>query len=148
MLKFLFSDAEVHFNYRHPDLQRPTSQNLEFDIFLPSLAIAVEYHGEMHYKSHVVFGELKMRQDRDKVKREICAKEGITLIEIPFWWDNSEQSLIATLQQYRPELLTDRESSFPIPSEIPPRLATMRHDNYDTLNLPVKWEEKFLESKW
>lgn len=30
--------------------------------------------------------------------------EGITLIEVPYWWDKSISSLVATIYHYRPDL--------------------------------------------
>lgn len=41
---------------------------------------------------------------RDSFKREGSAKQGITLIEIPFWWDYSLGSLAATLFKARPDI--------------------------------------------
>lgn len=42
-------------------------------------------------------------------------KYGITLIEVPYWWDSSVESLAATIQTQRPELV----SNFPIGKPIP-----------------------------
>jgi hypothetical protein len=41
---------------------------------------------------------------------------GITLIEIPYWWDKKYESLEATIYDQRPELL----SRIPVTSPIPP----------------------------
>ena len=42
-----------------------------------------------------------------KKKRSICKENGITLIEIPYWWDFKKSSLIATIHQQRPDLILD-----------------------------------------
>lgn len=46
---------------------------------------------------------------RDKEKRKICEKEGITLIEIPYWWDKKIPSLATTIQQQRPDLIQNQK---------------------------------------
>lgn len=48
---------------------------------------------------------------RDEEKRIACEAEGITLIEVPYWWDGNVASLMATIKSARPDLLTD----FPLP---------------------------------
>lgn len=42
--------------------------------------------------------------DRDELKIKLCERAGITLIEVPYWWDLSEAALRATLANIRPEL--------------------------------------------
>jgi hypothetical protein len=47
---------------------------------------------------------------------------GITLIDIPYWWDGSTESLKATICKYKPDLLTQLGHPHPtlvIPTEAP-----------------------------
>eukprot|EP01114_Cavostelium_apophysatum_P019216 TRINITY_DN6130_c0_g1_i2.p1 TRINITY_DN6130_c0_g1~~TRINITY_DN6130_c0_g1_i2.p1 ORF type:complete len:465 (-),score=99.86 TRINITY_DN6130_c0_g1_i2:53-1447(-) len=44
---------------------------------------------------------------RDNEKRRVCKEAGITLVEIPYWWDRSDLSLFATIKKYRPDLLSN-----------------------------------------
>ena len=57
-----------------------------FDIFVREESLAIEYHGNSHYEpmSHINFYEedVNARKEKDTLRREICAKAGITLIEI------------------------------------------------------------------
>ncbi len=68
---------------------------------------------------------------RDKEKREACKRESICLltidqltfldillIEVPYWWDNKKESLMATIQLYRPDLIKATDS-LPIPAQPP-----------------------------
>jgi hypothetical protein len=97
---------ELHENYRHERLRfARTESPMELDIFLPSERLAFEYHGEQHYHDIKVFGNHWDRMQRDKEKRSACSEEGITLIEVPYWWDKSIASLAATIQQQRSGLI-------------------------------------------
>jgi hypothetical protein len=57
------------------------------DIFIPSISTGIEYQGIQHYKPVEVFGgenHFKQQQDNDKKKRDLCKKNGVTLIEWPY----------------------------------------------------------------
>ena len=41
----------------------------------------------------------------------------MTLIEIPYWWDNSQESLKATVYSLRPDLIHHVGTGKPIPSK-------------------------------
>eukprot|EP00027_Filamoeba_sp_ATCC50430_P012117 CAMPEP_0168573886 /NCGR_PEP_ID=MMETSP0413-20121227/18779_1 /TAXON_ID=136452 /ORGANISM="Filamoeba nolandi, Strain NC-AS-23-1" /LENGTH=312 /DNA_ID=CAMNT_0008607177 /DNA_START=21 /DNA_END=956 /DNA_ORIENTATION=- len=92
----LLPNVKLVKNYRDKELfYKFTNRWMEFDIFLP----AIEYHGEQHYQKTFLFGSEVYQQQRDADKRDLCKERGITLIEIPFWWDRSIESLAATLHQ-------------------------------------------------
>jgi hypothetical protein len=46
--------------------------------------------------------------------------KGITLIEVPYWWDRKSESLAATIYSQRPELFTEKPTASPIPLAPPP----------------------------
>lgn len=64
------------------------SNNLELDCYNPDLKLAVEYNGIQHYKYVPYFHKSKdafqNQKYRDYMKREMCEKNGITLIEVPY----------------------------------------------------------------
>ena len=64
------------------------SNNLELDCFNSNLKLAVEYNGVQHYKYIPYFHKNKEafqnQKYRDYMKRDICEKNGITLIEVPY----------------------------------------------------------------
>jgi hypothetical protein len=64
-----------------------TDNNLELDCYNEELKIAVEYNGIQHYKYIPFFHKNKEafqnQKYRDYMKREICEKNGIKLIEVP-----------------------------------------------------------------
>lgn len=77
---------------------------MQLDIFLPGLSLAFEYQGEQHYHDIEVFGPSKQYSDKDLEKRAEFTRNGIAIIEIPYWWDTKEDSLIATILGAKPEL--------------------------------------------
>jgi hypothetical protein len=81
--------------------------------------LALEYQGEQHYSTLAHFGDLSVRQRRDRAKRKFASQFGITLISIPFWWDRSSNSLASTIQYYRPDIKLQAKEVSPIPLEMP-----------------------------
>jgi hypothetical protein len=51
------------------------------------------------------------------------SKIGISLIEVPYWWDRTPESLAATIYAQRPDLFTKAPIGKPIPSTPPPTHA-------------------------
>jgi hypothetical protein len=57
------------------------------DLYLPGIALAIEYMGEQHYRAVEIFGgqkRLERQQALDRRKRRLCAENGVTLIEIGY----------------------------------------------------------------
>lgn len=48
--------------------------------------------------------------------------QGITLVQIPYWWDRTYESLASTIYSRRPDLFPDEiPQGNPIPAEEPSR---------------------------
>ncbi len=86
-----------------------------FDVLIPSLHLAFEYQGRQHYE-FTFHGTPEAQQLRDQAKRAACVMAGITLIEIPYWWDNKKDSLMASIHAARPDVIGVVAAS-PIPPE-------------------------------
>jgi hypothetical protein len=57
---------------------------------------------------------------RDEEKRKACKEANITLIEVPYWWDYSKDSVSATIRQVRPDLIkVSQAEGKPIPATPP-----------------------------
>lgn len=75
--KFFFNDAV--FQYRAEWLGEQS-----YDIYIPSLNVAVEYQGKQHYDVVPYFGGLEKyyeNQRRDERKRQLSKEQGISLYE-------------------------------------------------------------------
>ena len=63
----------------------------------------MKYHGKQHYEDIPSYGyapfELYTKRDAEKIS--ICKEFGILLIVIPYWWDNTLQSLKATIDKQK-----------------------------------------------
>jgi hypothetical protein len=62
--------------------------------------LAFEYQGKHHYVDVYQYGSQWLYKERDDYKKMACAEKGITVIEIPFYWDFEQESLRATIQQH------------------------------------------------
>jgi hypothetical protein len=69
---------------------------LELDGWCPELNMAFEYQGVQHYKRSEYFHrtqeDFEDQKKRDKLKRAICKKRGITLLEIPYVYNYTDPS--------------------------------------------------------
>lgn len=79
------------FNKVRPDFLRNTivsDMNLEIDCYNPELKIGCEYQGAQHYKYIPFFHRNKEafhnQKYRDYMKRDMCEKNGVFLIEVPY----------------------------------------------------------------
>src|SRR4051812_44330056 len=90
--------VEVKENYIHESLQGSSGRRMELDIYLPKEKLAFEYQGESHYLDIYALGNRWRQRQRDEEKRNACTSRGITLIEIPYWWDFEIPSLIAPFE--------------------------------------------------
>jgi len=124
-LQKLFTDVEIHLDYRHSQLKFTESQlPMQLDVYLPDLQLAFEYQGELHYQGHFLTGSPEPIQKRDQEKLQACKMEGITLIQVPYWWDQKVSSLLATIHQVRPDItkkyfLEQELNGLPIPIDSP-----------------------------
>lgn len=83
---------ETVYQYRDSWLGRQS-----LDIYIPTLKVGLEYHGQQHYEGVDFFGGEEgyiYRQVLDDKKRMLCKENGIKLIEWPFTKEVSIQNFI------------------------------------------------------
>jgi hypothetical protein len=82
IIKGVFPNEKVLYNSRPRWLKR-----LQIDIYLPKLKLGFEYQGQQHFMPVELFGgkEAFVKQvQRDKLKKKLCDKKGITLLYVYF----------------------------------------------------------------
>ena len=89
---------------------------MELDIYLPKEKLAFEYQGEQHYHDIYAVGNQWRQRERDGEKKRACEEHGITLIEIPYWWDEQGSSLMATIHNHRADFFLLNSETQPIPA--------------------------------
>jgi very-short-patch-repair endonuclease len=85
-----FPGLEIHFNKKN-------AINSELDIYIPSLKLAIELNGELHYKNIFSQSMLESIQKNDQEKVIACKEAGIELVVI----DTSAAQYITTKLGYR-----------------------------------------------
>jgi hypothetical protein len=115
-----------------------TNQYLEFDIFIPSLNLAFEYHEQHHYiQAAYVNKPLEEIKERDQLKLDLANHLGITLIIIPCWWDRTAESLIATIKKIRPDAIELTTKAEPISDEPPANFFEKQLCNIEGIGAPI-----------
>lgn len=66
---------------------------MRFDVFVPKRLIALEYQGEQHFRDTFKVGGQHETSSWDLVKSGACQKAGITLLEIPYEAELSEENV-------------------------------------------------------
>ena len=69
-------------------LKSGKNSSLELDGYCEELKLAFEYQGEYHYMDIPVHHQqrtLKEVQQNDELKAKLCRKQGVSLIQMPYW---------------------------------------------------------------
>jgi hypothetical protein len=75
-----------------------------FDIYVPSLRIAIEYNGPQHYQAIELFGGangLRETKRRDERKRQLALENGVTVYEWPYTRNVSESEVEQFLKEFQ-----------------------------------------------
>lgn len=98
VVKKIFPNEEVYMHARPQWLD-----GLEIDIFIPSRRLGFEYQGQQHF-SEIQFGggeqSLKELRKRDSLKRELCYRNDIILIEIDYTEPLTEKYILSKISAH------------------------------------------------
>eukprot|EP00026_Physarum_polycephalum_P001510 Phypoly_transcript_01512.p1 GENE.Phypoly_transcript_01512~~Phypoly_transcript_01512.p1 ORF type:complete len:1104 (+),score=195.39 Phypoly_transcript_01512:246-3314(+) len=111
---------------------------MEIDVYLPDYKLGFEYQDPHHY-FHTNYGKVALTEykERDKMKKEYSHKKGITLLSIPFWWDWKPESLVATVQKERSDVLKGVDCKGALPLSQDPPQHVIDKWNYEVPGLGV-----------
>lgn len=79
---------------------------LRFDFYLPKYNMLIEYQGKQHYTPFYRFGGEEAYQKgliHDEIKREYCKKNGIKLLEIPYWERSNLREILTQIKEEQNE---------------------------------------------
>lgn len=87
---------------KHINLKNELISFIRFDIYVPSLNLAIEYDGEGHFLPVDYAGkgiefsieQLKQTQIRDDIKDRYCIENGIYLLRIPYTEKNNIKNIL------------------------------------------------------
>jgi len=119
---FFVNFEEIFEDYVHPKLKFDSGSPIQLDLYLPKISLALEYQGEQHYFDVFRYAPHKHYEYRDIQKRSQCMDIGLTLIEVPYWWDCKLESLRVTIHSHRPDLITTPGEGKGIPLHPQPKL--------------------------
>lgn len=91
---------ELHKTY--DSLRGVGERPLSYDFYLPDKNILIECQGRQHYEPVQSFGGekyFKIQQEHDRRKKQYADKNGITLIEIPYWKANEINDIFDKILQ-------------------------------------------------
>lgn len=110
-LNFYFGHLDIRENSRPPWLTSEKGTRLELDFYAPSASVAIEVQGVQHTEYtpffHRDYKDYEYQKQRDKRKKQVCKKRGITLYEI-FTEEDIDNTvcfidtLLKEIEEYRP----------------------------------------------
>jgi hypothetical protein len=77
----------------------------EIDLYLPAFKIGFEYQGEQHFRDVRKVSQTDSGLAADSTKHALCFREGISLFDVPYWWDGSKTTLHNSIHSRRPDVL-------------------------------------------
>ena len=126
---------------------------LELDMYNDELKLAIEYNGIQHYNFIEYFHKTKesflKRKKDDEIKIELCKKNNVKLIVVPYYTKNIKNYLIDALKELNIEIYQENlEKKIIIKNEIKDRLekimkeknAKILSDNYNLASDIIKIE--------
>jgi len=106
ILQEIFPNCDILEEYQFAAMSfNQTGCLMTFDIYVPSLNIVFEYQGYQHYHHHYMFGDVKYHKEHDLEKREACTHHSMCYLEVPYWWEHDKESVIAIINQARPDIV-------------------------------------------
>lgn len=102
MLSSLFN-APCVMNGYYSNLRSPKGEPMQLDWYCPDCKVAYEYQGRQHYEYSSYFHKsktaFKYLQECDRLKAELCEKNGIILIPIKYDKRLTERYLLLKLKE-------------------------------------------------
>eukprot|EP01118_Nematostelium_gracile_P014288 TRINITY_DN5530_c0_g1_i2.p1 TRINITY_DN5530_c0_g1~~TRINITY_DN5530_c0_g1_i2.p1 ORF type:complete len:403 (-),score=77.54 TRINITY_DN5530_c0_g1_i2:67-1275(-) len=143
-IRNLFPTWTVYEEYFPEELKYPSGEKMQVDVFVPDHGLVFEYQGEQHYGDVFAHGAHWRYREKDQIKRQACDKCGLTLIEIPYWWDYDLDDLKFTIHFSRPDLLSKPQKGKLISASS----DHIVHNQETSLRHGIHWDHKSDLTGW
>jgi len=117
-IRNIFPKEEILVTYGREDLvYSDTKRPFKLDVFLPRLSIAFEYLEDPNTAAQYATGSQYSVYFFSRGKRIACEEKGISLVEVPSYWNGSTSSLLSIITRMKPDLFkTSTTTNIPISS--------------------------------
>eukprot|EP00026_Physarum_polycephalum_P001914 Phypoly_transcript_01917.p1 GENE.Phypoly_transcript_01917~~Phypoly_transcript_01917.p1 ORF type:complete len:811 (+),score=69.95 Phypoly_transcript_01917:211-2643(+) len=104
-------------NMKYPS----TGRYMEMDLWIPDYQLCFEMQDSYHYMTTTYYQHTREYiKSRDSAKQHMAHLNGMTLIQVPCWWNGRLEQIVATICFQRPDIPRLRANGPPI-SLNPPR---------------------------
>jgi len=108
----LFPNSNVEITYYdalllYSDTRRPFS----ISVYVPQHKLGFDYYVDPNTNGQYAVGANYNFNFFHNAKKLVCEKAGITLIDVPSWWDKKSESILAAINRCRPEIFKQSSSS-------------------------------------
>ncbi len=91
-VKQYLDEHKIKYVYQHTFPDCRNVRPLEFDFYLPTLLVAIEYDGKQHFEpmhfsnsDKTYLESYELGKQRDRIKDQYCLEHAIRMIRIPYW---------------------------------------------------------------
>jgi len=104
-IKKMFPDIEVSKNFTYQKFEySDTKRPFNITVYIPSLKLGFDYFEDPNTSCQYAVGANYSVNLFNRSKKNVCDKLGITLIEVPSWWDRKSESLLVAIRRCRPDV--------------------------------------------
>jgi len=113
VIKQLFPKAQMIADYTNPSLvYSDTKRPFSLNCYLPEYKLAFEVIEDPNTSCQYSFGAEIPIYTFNKAKRTICERNGITVLQVPSWWDSKASPLshlINAIKRTRPDIVLENQ---------------------------------------
>jgi len=104
-IKKMFPGVEVSKNFSHKQFEySDTKRPFNISVYVPSLKLGFDYFEDPNTSCQYAVGANYSVNLFNRSKKNVCDKLGITLIEVPSWWDRKSESILVAIKRCRPDI--------------------------------------------
>eukprot|EP00026_Physarum_polycephalum_P003969 Phypoly_transcript_03986.p1 GENE.Phypoly_transcript_03986~~Phypoly_transcript_03986.p1 ORF type:complete len:741 (+),score=114.71 Phypoly_transcript_03986:43-2265(+) len=122
-IRALFPNEYIKTNVKKETSVKNTDTDsfLEFDVWIPSMDLFLEFQDEYHYLNKwYSSAAVEKMKERDSMKKERVQSKGGSVVVVPCWWDGKKESLREMIIFQRPDLDDNSPKRVSLPTPLNP----------------------------